>query len=79
MPKVRVSSQFIMLVFGIPYTKNVPYIKEMERSDPLILGTLGILEHFRHFEVYPGQVLETNQTRIRIISSFLVKVNYAGF
>ena len=76
MPKVRVSSQFIMLVFGIPYTKNVPYIKEMERSDPLILG---ILEHFRHFEVYPGQVLETNQTRIRIISSFLVKVNYAGF
>jgi hypothetical protein len=47
--KLTLSYHFIVLIFGLPYGRRPRLIKKTERSDTLILGTLGNLVHFRHF------------------------------
>jgi hypothetical protein len=42
--------------FWVPCGQRRILIKKTERSDTTILGTLGILAHFRHFLVYPCSV-----------------------
>ena len=36
---------------NLNHSPNLEYFKNMERSDAIILGILGNLDHFRHFQL----------------------------
>jgi len=55
--------------------KYHPFIEKKERSDTTILGTLGILAHFRHF---PFNRLRIKSVIIRRSSLFILFAGIKG-